>query len=152
MTTYTVRDANSIDIGLTFDEAVESIARWFRDADEWQDGSGNKETRAAIRTVIDSIERPTDGDEDALQDYADLVSNAVAKVMGHKEFAGQPSLGVVSAADNGGFRLIVESEYENSDAYNTGFEAASQGESRSANPYGQGTWDHAAWQAGWDAQ
>jgi DNA repair exonuclease SbcCD ATPase subunit len=44
------------------------------------------------------------------------------------------------------------SEYENSDAYNTGFEAASQGEPQSANPYLKGSWDNAAWQAGWDAQ
>jgi ribosome modulation factor len=40
----------------------------------------------------------------------------------------------------------------NSDAYNTGFEAALQGEERTSNPYAAGTWDSDAWLAGWDAQ
>jgi len=44
------------------------------------------------------------------------------------------------------------SEYVGSDAYDTGLEAAAQGEPQSANPYAKGTWDNAAWQAGWDAQ
>ena len=43
-------------------------------------------------------------------------------------------------------------EYAGSDAFNTGFEAASQGEPQSANPYAQGTWDSEAWMAGWYAQ
>ena len=152
MATYTIRDANSSDSGLTFREAVTSIARWFFYADEWQDGNGDKETRAAIRSAIGTIEQPTCGDKDTLQAYADAVCDVVAKAMGHKEFAGQPSFGVASAAECGGVRLVVESEYENSDPYNTGFEAASQGEPQSANPYAKGTWDNLAWQAGWDAQ
>lgn len=41
---------------------------------------------------------------------------------------------------------------EASDAYNTGFEAAKQGEDRTANPHADGTWDSNAWFAGWDAQ
>ena len=40
----------------------------------------------------------------------------------------------------------------NSEAYNTGFEAAKQGEPRSANPYCRGTIDHANWAAGWRAE
>ena len=40
----------------------------------------------------------------------------------------------------------------NSDAYNTGYEAANQGEPRTANPYAKGTWDSNAWFAGWDAR
>jgi len=39
----------------------------------------------------------------------------------------------------------------NSDAYNTGFEAANQGEPVSANPYAAGTWDADNWAAGWKA-
>ena len=39
----------------------------------------------------------------------------------------------------------------NSDAYNTGYEAAKQGEPRSANPYCRGTIDAANWLAGWTA-
>ena len=39
----------------------------------------------------------------------------------------------------------------NSEAYNTGYEAARQGEPRSANPYCRGTWDYANWLAGWTA-
>jgi ribosome modulation factor len=39
----------------------------------------------------------------------------------------------------------------NSDAYNTGYEAAKQGESRSDNPYAAGTWDSDNWLAGYDA-
>lgn len=38
----------------------------------------------------------------------------------------------------------------NSEAYNTGYEAATQGEPRSANPYCRGTIDYANWLAGWD--
>jgi hypothetical protein len=41
---------------------------------------------------------------------------------------------------------------ENSEAYATGFEAAAQGEPRTANPYAAGTWDSKAWFAGWDAR
>jgi hypothetical protein len=40
---------------------------------------------------------------------------------------------------------------EESEAYQTGFEAANQGEPRSANPYSKGTWDSDEWFAGWDA-
>ena len=40
---------------------------------------------------------------------------------------------------------------EESEAYHTGFEAANQGEPRSANPYAKGTWDSDEWFAGWDA-
>ena len=151
-TTYTIRDTNSSDSGLTFGEAVERIASWYEDADQWADGQGDRETHAAIWTGIRSVKQPSKGDIDTLQAYADAVCDAVAKAMGHKEFAGQPSFGVASAAECGGFRLVVESEYENSDAYNTGFEASAQGEPRSANPYLKGSWDNAAWQAGWDAQ
>ena len=39
----------------------------------------------------------------------------------------------------------------NSDAYNTGYEAALQGEPRNANPYAAGTWEAANWSAGWIA-
>lgn len=39
----------------------------------------------------------------------------------------------------------------NSEAYNTGYEAANQGELRTANPYLAGTWDSDNWFAGWDA-
>lgn len=38
-----------------------------------------------------------------------------------------------------------------SDAYNTGFEAAKQGESRKDCPYAAGTWDADNWLAGYDA-
>jgi len=37
-----------------------------------------------------------------------------------------------------------------SEAYNTGFEAAKQGEPKSANPYTAG-WDHDQWDLGWEA-
>lgn len=37
-----------------------------------------------------------------------------------------------------------------SEAYNTGYEAAIQGAPKSANPYGPDTYDHAQWDAGWD--
>ena len=37
-----------------------------------------------------------------------------------------------------------------SDAYNTGYEAAKQGEPRTACPYAAGTWDADNWLAGWD--
>jgi ribosome modulation factor len=37
----------------------------------------------------------------------------------------------------------------NSEAYNTGYEAARQGEPRDANPYCRGTIDAANWLAGW---
>ena len=37
-----------------------------------------------------------------------------------------------------------------SDAYNTGFEAKQQGEPRTANPYGDGTWESGEWFAGFD--
>ena len=39
----------------------------------------------------------------------------------------------------------------NSEAYNTGYEAARQGEPHIANPYCRGTWDYANWLAGWTA-
>jgi len=38
----------------------------------------------------------------------------------------------------------------NSEAYNTGYEAASQGEPRTACPYATGTWDASNWIAGYD--
>jgi len=38
-----------------------------------------------------------------------------------------------------------------SEAYNTGFEAKTQGEPQSANPYPAGSWDAKNWAAGWDA-
>ena len=37
-----------------------------------------------------------------------------------------------------------------SDAYNTGFQAAAQGESRDTNPYLLGTWDSGEWFNGFD--
>ena len=37
----------------------------------------------------------------------------------------------------------------NSDAYNTGYEAARQGEPRSANPYARRTVDRLDWDPGW---
>lgn len=39
----------------------------------------------------------------------------------------------------------------NSEAYNTGFEAKTQGESRSDCPHAAGTWDADNWLAGFDA-
>lgn len=36
------------------------------------------------------------------------------------------------------------------EAYHTGFEARSQGEARTANPYPAGSWDADEWFAGWD--
>lgn len=38
-----------------------------------------------------------------------------------------------------------------SEAYHTGFEAHSQNEPRTANPYAAGTWEAGEWFAGWDA-
>ena len=38
-----------------------------------------------------------------------------------------------------------------SEAYNTGYEAAVQGETRKACPYAAGTWDADNWLAGYDA-
>lgn len=105
---YTIRDANSSDSGLTFSESVDRIASWYEDADQWADGQGDRETHAAIRSAIKSVEQPSEGDVDTLQAYADAICNAVAKAMGYKEFAGQPSFGVASAADCGGFHLVVE--------------------------------------------
>ena len=37
-----------------------------------------------------------------------------------------------------------------SEAYNTGYEAAKQGEPRTACPYAAGTWNADNWFAGWD--
>ncbi len=39
-----------------------------------------------------------------------------------------------------------------SEAWNTGYEAAKQGEATTANPYPTGTWDAANWDAGYEAQ
>lgn len=39
-----------------------------------------------------------------------------------------------------------------SDAYNTGYEAAAQGEPKSANPYSVGSWDADNWTAGYEDQ
>ena len=39
----------------------------------------------------------------------------------------------------------------NSEAYNTGYEAAKHGEPHIANPYCRGTWYYANWLAGWTA-
>lgn len=39
----------------------------------------------------------------------------------------------------------------NSEAYNTGYEAAKQGEPRTACPYPAGTWDADNWMAGYEA-
>lgn len=39
-----------------------------------------------------------------------------------------------------------------SDAYNTGFEAAAQGELRDANPYSAVTWEHDEWFRGFDGE
>ena len=38
----------------------------------------------------------------------------------------------------------------NSEAYNTGYEAATQKAPRSSNPYCRGTVDHANWDAAWE--
>jgi hypothetical protein len=61
-----------------------------------------------------------------------------------------------------GFRWVDDAELadsdtdgeinEDSEAYNTGFEASKQGEGRDANPYPAGTWDAKNWDAGWDAE
>ena len=40
----------------------------------------------------------------------------------------------------------------NSEAYNTGYEAAKLGEPRDANPHYRGTIDYANWDAGWVAE
>lgn len=37
-----------------------------------------------------------------------------------------------------------------SEAYHTGYEAHEQGELRTANPHGKGTWDREEWFRGWD--
>lgn len=41
---------------------------------------------------------------------------------------------------------------KDSDAYQTGYEAAAQGEPVDANPYAAGTWGAANWAAGWNAE
>jgi hypothetical protein len=41
---------------------------------------------------------------------------------------------------------------EDSEAYNTGYEASIQHEPRTANPYASGTWESDNWFAGWDAK
>jgi hypothetical protein len=46
---------------------------------------------------------------------------------------------------------LTKSDSEKPEAYHTGYEAANQGEPRSANPYAKGTWDSSEWFAGWDA-
>lgn len=48
-------------------------------------------------------------------------------------------------------REMKMSTEQHSDAYNTGFEAHEQGDSRSDCPYATGTWDASEWLAGWDA-
>jgi hypothetical protein len=47
-------------------------------------------------------------------------------------------------------KLMMTEINKESEAYNTGFEAAKQGEPRTANPYAAGTWDSDNWFAGWD--
>jgi hypothetical protein len=103
---YEVYDANSCDSFETFDEAVERIADWFEDADQWADGNGNDEMHQAIRESIDSIEQPEEGGIDELKAYSHAVSEAVATAMGAECFAGHSNY-YVSASDRSGIRVEV---------------------------------------------
>jgi ribosome modulation factor len=41
---------------------------------------------------------------------------------------------------------------EESEAFNTGYQAAIEHEPKDANPYPAGTWNAKNWDAGWDAE
>lgn len=82
--------------------------------------------------LLDSIDTITVSDEDAA------------------EFIGWASK--IDGWDESPFVLAKDdSEITFSDAYNTGFEAKSNDEDRSANPYSAGTFESDEWCNGWDA-
>lgn len=105
--TYTVGDANSGDEGLSYDEAVERIAEWYEDVDQWATGHGDDALHDAVAEAIESVERPADGgDLTELRLYAAAICDAVAEAMGGESFSGHGNYHV-SAADRIGLDLSV---------------------------------------------
>lgn len=105
---FNVSDTNSTDFGLTYDAAVERIAEWYEDADQWSDGEGDDEIHDTIADGIASIDRPSEnGDIDDLKTYALDICDAVAEAMKAKAHAGHGNY-YVSAADSIGLSLTVE--------------------------------------------
>lgn len=103
---FTVADPNSSDDLEDFPSAVERIAEWFEDADQWATGDGDAEMHRAIRKAIDLVEQPQDGGIEELEAFAVQICDAVAKAMGGKDFHGHGNYSV-SAADRIGIRLTV---------------------------------------------
>jgi len=104
---YTISDNNAIERADTFDEAVELIADWYADIDQWGDGHGDEVLHASVRQAIDSVAKPTGGDIADLQTYAGQIDHAVAVAMGHKSFDAHGNYHV-SACDSAGLCLTVE--------------------------------------------
>lgn len=110
MTTYTVRDANSSDSGLTYDEAIDRIAEWYEDCDQWADGTRDDVLHAAIADAIAGVDCPAAGGGlAALEDYVGGIRQAVAEACGSEAWAGHGNY-YVSAADQGGYDLSVEED------------------------------------------
>lgn len=87
---YTVADANCED----FSEAVERIANWYDDIDQWADGHGSDDLHSAVQSAISDIDQPEDGGLRDLQSYADAICQAVAKAMGHGNYAVSAAVGI----------------------------------------------------------
>jgi hypothetical protein len=76
----------------------------------------------------------SDEDTPSISDFADMDKYYQDLVVAHCE-------------ENG----IGLDGFGKSEAYHTGFEAATQGEPREANPYAECTFGYDEWFAGWDA-
>lgn len=103
---YRVSDANSSDDCETFSDAVDRIAEWYEDVDQWATGEGDDDLHTAVLGAINGIEQPEDGDIDDLQTYAEAIRSAVAEAMGGEDFAGHGNY-AVSAPDRIGLTLAV---------------------------------------------
>jgi len=104
--TYTVGDSGSRYFGLSFSEAANYIAEWYKDVDTWSDGVSDTTVHDAVAKAIGGIDAPVDGDIDTLQEYAIAIREAVALACGQEPFYGHGSY-YVSAADHGGYDLSV---------------------------------------------
>jgi hypothetical protein len=109
---YKISDANAVEYCDDFAEAVNTIANWYSDIDEWADGNGDSKLKAYIESEIEDIAKPGDGywvengALDTLKEYASDICEAVAAAMGAESFAGHGNYNV-SAADRLGISLTI---------------------------------------------
>lgn len=110
---YKIYDGQEVEEDLCFEEAVGVIADWWEncaDFAEIEDVDAREEMRLKIRSAVEAVEAPEMlgvCDICRLREYAGQVCQAVALAVGCVDDFDTDEKRVYTAAENGGFCLIV---------------------------------------------